>query len=116
LKKYDLIGIISSVLCLVHCLVPSFILLGSQFASGFIDHETFDIVFLIVSTLAVLASRDSKKHIKLLMWTSLVALSASIMMEHMLVMEIISYIAALGLVIAHSLNIRSHFHTQAISA
>lgn len=110
LKKYDILGIGSSLLCLVHCLVPSFVVLGSNVAGHLAHHLIFDLLFFSVSFLAVItAGKSASRKIKVLMWLSLATLGLTLVLEHHIFMQILSYLAAVTLIIAHSINLRRFF-------
>lgn len=116
-KRYDILGITSSTLCLIHCLVPSFVLLGSHVAGDWFEHGLFDILFFGISFLAVITSaRNSNKHIRILMWISLGLLGFSMFFEHVLLMQIVSYLAAISLIVAHSLNLKKQLSPRFIRA
>lgn len=109
-KNYDVLGILSSALCLVHCLVPSFIILGSNVAGDLVDHGTFDLIFFSISLLAVLFStKRSSKNIRVLLWLSISSLGLTMLFEHLVIMEMISYLAAVSLIFAHLINLRALF-------
>ncbi|TNE78979.1 MAG: MerC domain-containing protein [Bacteroidetes bacterium] len=111
--KSDILGIISSSLCLVHCLAgPVLVLLGYSFTEPGGWH-LWDILFFGVSAWAVWNA--SKGHgtrwIKVGLWSSLVVLFGSILVaEHVAIVNIVSWLAALSLVVFHVLNLR-HLRT-----
>lgn len=115
--KSDLLGIISSGLCLIHCLAgPVLVLLGY----GFMEPDgwhLWDFLFLAVSAWAVysVTKGHTPKWIRWGLWVSFAVLSFSIFMSHeMLFFNVLSWAAAISLVIFHTLNIR-HARTCKIS-
>ena len=107
--KSDLLGIISSSLCLIHCLAgPILVLLGYSFIEP--DHwPIWDILFLGISVWAVyFATRGhAPRHVKLGLWFSVLLLSVSIIFSHDYpFFSVLSWIAAASLVLFHVLNIR----------
>lgn len=107
--KSDVMGMISSGLCLIHCLAgPVLVLLGY----GFIEPDgwhIWDILFLAVSGWAVwnVTKGHSTKWIKWGLWVSISVLSLSIFFSHeIFLFSILSWLAAISLVIFHYFNLK----------
>lgn len=53
MQESDKIGMISSILCLIHCLIlPIIVIIGGWTESHFIDLEILDYIFAVISTFA----------------------------------------------------------------
>lgn len=107
--KSDIIGIISSGLCLVHCLAgPIMVLLGYSFIEPDGWH-IWDFIFLIISAYAIfnVTRGHSTRWIKAGLWASFSVLSLSIFFSHdMLFFSVLSWLAAASLVVFHVLNLK----------
>ncbi len=107
--KSDLLGILASSLCLIHCLIgPIVVLLGYSFMEPDGWH-IWDFIFLMISAIAIFtASRNhTPSWIKKGLWISFAVLSMAIFFSHdNLLFNVISWIAAAGLVVFHVFNIR----------
>lgn len=108
----DLLGISSSLLCLIHCtaLPIAYVLLAKT--SQHIEwlHQ-LDFIFIGLGFIAVLQTAKSTplKWIKVLLWFFFTLFSISILFEDNAWMEAMSYVGSIGLISAHALNfIRSH--------
>ncbi|MBI1222982.1 MAG: MerC family mercury resistance protein [Bacteroidetes bacterium] len=115
--KSDLLGMISSGLCLIHCLAgPVLVLLGY----GFIEPDgwhIWDVLFLLVSGWAVysVTKGHSMKWIKWGLRISILVLSLSIFFSHELFLfTVLSWMAAISLVVFHFFNFR-HIRSCAIA-
>ncbi len=122
----DKLGIVSAVICAVHCLViPAIFLLKYTWAdstgaatgkagwgSG-LPHwwELLDYIFLIVGFVAVYhAARHAvKKNIKRSLWFFWLCLAIAVVFEQKL--HWMAYIASAGLIFTHFFNIRNHTKT-----
>jgi len=119
----DKLGIVSALVCAVHCLViPAIFLLkytwadttgvaagNSGWGSG-LPHwwELLDYVFLIVGFIAVYhaANHTGKRPIKISLWFFWLCLAVAVVFEQQL--HWMAYIASAGLIITHFFNIRLH--------
>lgn len=108
------IGIIASVLCLIHCLATPFIFVVQ---AGVLAYENshrqlwglLDLVFLIVSLLAVWWSgkTTSKPWIRLTLWISWIFLVFIVLNEKLTLFQLAEeaiYIPSLALVLLHLYN------------
>ncbi|MFK7906176.1 MAG: MerC domain-containing protein [Chitinophagales bacterium] len=109
-NKADLIGIASAVLCLIHCLVPPIIFL---FFGHLIEHShdhffRWDYFFLAFSCYAVYHATQHavNNFIKGLLWLSFGVLTIAILLHHIPNMEYIAYLASLGLIGGHLINLK----------
>lgn len=116
--KTDIVGIISSTLCLIHCIAgPLLVLLGVsvQFHEG--EHwHIWELIFMAVSAWAVwrVTRLHSPQFVKLGLWISLGVLGVSLLLGHDFgFFEYLGWMAAGGLVVFHILNIR-HSHTCSV--
>lgn len=107
----DRVGIIASVVCLVHCLIfPVLVILRIPLSEWL--HEfwhSLEYIFLAISFVAVFFSARStvKPWMRYFLWTSFFALAASILLKHYeAVFDTVAIAAALILITAHILNIR----------
>ena len=109
-NKADLIGIASAVLCLLHCLLPPiFFFFYEQFAEH--SHHHFfrwDYFFLIISAYAVYHSGQHavNNFIKGLLFVSFGVLATAVLLHHLPLMHYIGYIASLGLIGGHLVNLK----------
>ena len=109
-NKADVIGIASAILCLIHCLAPPIIFL---FFGHLVEHThehffRWDYFFLIISCYAVYHATHHAVNtvIKALLWISFAMLSIAILLHHLPVMEYIAYLASLGLIGGHLINLK----------
>ncbi len=107
----DRVGIIASVVCLVHCLIfPVLVLLRIPLSEWL--HEfwhALEYLFLLVSFAAVYFSARStaKPWMRYFLWVSFFALAASILLKHYEdVFDTMAIVAAVILIVAHIVNIR----------
>ena len=115
----DRVGIISAIICGVHCLViPAVFLLKYSVTDGVeaagwgvgLPHwwEWLDYIFLAVGFYAVFhsARHASSKLISVALWIFWLFLAIAVLFEDTL--HWMAYFASAGLVITHFLNIRKH--------
>ncbi len=119
----DKLGITSAIICAVHCLViPAIFLLKYSWAdTGHVMDEapklghglpswweTLDYIFLIVGFYAVFhaVTHTPARGIKVSLWFFWVCLALAVIFEKHL--HWLSYIASIGLVVTHFINIRKH--------
>ena len=113
-KKYDLVGIASSVLCIVHCIAMPFALnwLHANPALGHIGGEWEHIVDFGFIGLCFWAVRHATLHsqirfIKYLLWISFGLFALSILFAHHIAFfQYLGWFASAGLVFSHLLNLR----------
>lgn len=109
--KADYIGIVGSVLCIVHCMLVPALAFGSTFAhnhhanAGLISLDYF---FILINGIAVYyATRDHKSlPLRLLLWGALSIFSVSLILEnHSHVFSWLGYVGSGLLIAGHMLNI-----------
>lgn len=110
----DIIGVVSSSLCLIHCIATPFVFIAQSSSavcceSSPIWWQSIDYIFLVISFFAVFWSvkHTSKSWMKSALWLSWVALSAAILNEKFELIhlpEISVYIPALALIGLHVYN------------
>lgn len=110
----DKIGIIGSVLCLIHCLVaPLVVISGTALAGHWHGGEgiwRLDFIFLIISGFAVYYTTRQMvaPNIKRFLWLSFFIFSASILLESKSeIFHWLSYIGSIMLIGGHFWNIYS---------
>lgn len=107
--KSDILGMISSGLCLIHCLAgPVLVLLGYTFIEPDGWH-LWDILFLVISGWAVytVTKGHSMQWIKWGLYSSIALLAISVFFSHDYpIFKVTSWIAAASLVVFHSFNLR----------
>jgi hypothetical protein len=108
----DLIGMISSLACIIHCLALP-ILLSIFTVSGSEHHhslELLDFLFIIIGLVAVIfSSRNfhSTTLIRTILWSSFAAFALGILLKPLShSFEYLSYAGSLGLIFAHGVNYR----------
>lgn len=104
LVSADWLGMTSASLCVIHCLLTPFLVLGASHLAWWHDISW---LFLVLSGIAVyLATRGGTSlGIKVLIWASFSVLALSIIgEEYWEPFHEISYVASLGLVIGHFWN------------
>lgn len=116
----DKLGIASAVICTIHCLVVPMLFLLKYWwtnttgkalfgTSGLPSWwETIDYLFLIVGFVAVYhaSAHASGRYIKLSLWLFWLCLAIAVVFEHTL--HWMAYIASIGLITTHFINIRNH--------
>jgi len=113
-KKSDSIGVLASMICLVHCIATPFIFIAQACSSSCCEStpiwwKWIDYLFLIISFVAVYYSTKltTNKKISLELWLSWVALFLIILNEKIQLIhlpEYSIYIPALSLIILHIYN------------
>ncbi|HET6242953.1 MAG: MerC domain-containing protein [Bacteroidetes bacterium] len=109
----DIIGILSSGLCLVHCLAlpAAFLYIGDSSAGHSHGHGGFnyDYLFLSIAIVAVFftTKKTSSTFIKFSLWIFLLICTFAIIFhDYSPFIQYIMYIGSAGLIISHVLNIR----------
>jgi len=113
-QKSDSIGIISSGLCLIHCLATPFLFVAQAQVATSIEKTTIwwssiDFIFLFISLFAIYKSslNSSKKWMKSALWVTWSLLALIILNEKLGIIEIPEetiYFPALGLIGLHFYN------------
>lgn len=103
--KSDLIGMVSALLCAVHCLAMP-ILIGISATLTWVHEMTF--VFLIIGGIAAYSStKNAHMWVKLLIWPAFALLTISAILEHGFnVHTWLNYWAAAILIVGHGVNWR----------
>ena len=116
-SKYDLIGAMASLLCLVHCMITPFIFVISACTKTCCSEtpgwwKSVDHFFLVISFMDIYKSkkRTNKKWIQIGLWSSWVTLLFLILnesFEWVLINQTFIYLPALTLIILHLYNQKS---------
>lgn len=116
IKKPDNLGIMASVLCLLHCLVTPLLFVAQASATNHLQKVPFwwgniDYVFLLISFFAIYKTTKttSKNRIKLLLWCNWVFLVFLIINEKINIFhipELIMYATSLSLASIHIYNLK----------
>jgi len=124
----DKLGIISAVICAVHCLViPALFLLKYSFADSLtvlhsgeggalpVWWHVLDYVFLIIGFVAVLhaSTHSASAGVRVALWLFWLCLGVAVIFEDSL--HWLSYIASAGLIGTHFVNIRQHSRVRMVS-
>lgn len=107
---YDIIGISSATLCLIHCLV--FPLLAI-IPFGFSDNIWIDTFFACISMFVVskILRSNATKKIKWILGISVIFIIISVVIETFFkVNSGLLYIGGLGMIVGHFLNYNSHLN------
>ncbi len=117
-KKWygDLLGIGASVLCLIHCLIPLMVVTSGSLAHELTHNVWVDVLFLSLSGLAVwfVSKTHARKEIKAMLWISYILLVPSIALHDVVFFQVVSYLAALGLISTHFWNLLLHFRRASV--
>jgi hypothetical protein len=106
INKADLIGILSSSICLVHCVATPLLI---AFGAGFITNPFFKYLFLIISFVSIFKATENitSKKISLLLWISFWGfLFSTLFQEEYEWLHYSGYLFAILIIIGHILNIR----------
>ena len=119
----DKVGIASAIVCAVHCMVvPLLFLFTYSLRQADVHHshhtllpgwwESLDYVFLAIGFYAVYhASRHAaSRGVKRALWLFWLCLATSVIFQEQL--HWLSYIASIGLIVTHFVNIRLHALTR----
>lgn len=107
----DLLGMISSVLCLIHCFVFPLILLWYSSVSEDAWYM-LDIVFVVVSGIAVLISaiNSTVVFVKIGLCISYLLFALSIFMHHLVDAAFyVSFVSSVALIVFHAINLKTHY-------
>lgn len=103
----DYLGILSSLLCLVHCLLtPAILSMNFIYLTNSSQFEVIEYTFLFLSLMAVFfSSKKYKGYLgKVIIWLTFLIFAASIIF-HDIIPVAVSYIASTGLIFLHFLNL-----------
>jgi hypothetical protein len=106
INKADLIGILSSSICLVHCVATPLLI---AFGAGFITNPFFKYLFLIISFVSIFKATENitSKKISLLLWISFWGfLFSTLFQEEYEWLHYSGYVFAILIIIGHILNIK----------
>lgn len=103
-NKSDIMGIVFSSTCLIHCIAAPVIL---SFGIGFLSHPYLIYLFLLASFFSVyFATKESKSPISLLLWIGFIGfLLATILKLPSGLSELIEYSFATVIITGHALNL-----------
>lgn len=105
-SKPDIIGVLAASLCMVHCFFTPLLLVVF---SAFEWFHTLSYVFLFISFVSAFEATKHSENLKILavIWISFVIFAIAILFEDDFeFLHALSYIASLGLIVGHILNIR----------
>ncbi|MFN6943616.1 MAG: MerC domain-containing protein [Cytophagaceae bacterium] len=108
-RGYDQLGIVSAILCLIHCaLLPVFLAGNTLFFKVFSDNDNLDYIFLILSCLAVFfaARHARKKYLSVLLVVVFLLFLVSVLLSENEVFEYVSWGSSALLAMLHLLNMR----------
>ena len=115
-NKADTLGILSAVLCLIHCLLFPVLILGGIMSDHWADHTAWmDYFFISLAIIAVVsASRNAiRNDIKFWMWLSAVWFAISVLLHDTYSVAIISSaLSSVALVTVHAINFRHHLQVH----
>ncbi len=106
INKADLIGILSSSICLVHCVATPPLI---AFGAGFITSPFFKYLFLFISFVSIFKATENitSKKISLLLWISFWGfLFSTLFQEEYEWLHYSGYLFAILIIIGHILNIK----------
>ncbi|TYA78380.1 MerC domain-containing protein [Seonamhaeicola marinus] len=114
LRKSDFIGVVSSALCLIHCLATPFLFIAQAHSAHVNEAKPIwwsclDIIFLVLSFMAIYktAGSTTKKWVKQLLWFNWALLTFIIVNEkvHWLPLpEAVVYFPSIALIALHIYN------------
>ncbi len=111
LKQADIIGVIVSGLCIIHCIITPFVVI----ALGLTSHNHHPLfswhgLFLICALIALFLSiKGAAKGVKIILWISFICMAVGMIFEHLGgAFKVILYIGSIGLIIGHIKNYLQH--------
>ncbi len=113
-RKADYLGIIGSVLCMIHCLATPVLLMTTALVQDKhlrVGYLSLDYLFIGINITAVyFATRHhAAPIIKTALWSFLSLFSLALLLEDTApLFEFVAYGASAGLVITHLFNLRQH--------
>ncbi len=117
-KQADLLGVVSAVLCLVHCIAVPVLLVLGVLSEGLWAHTAFlDYIFIGLALMAVyFATRnhETTRRVRIGLWSSTALFSLAILLHDWFAFALyLSVAASIALVVFHVLNYRHrHIHEQ----
>lgn len=114
-NKADYIGILGSVLCIIHCIAMPALAMGTAFGHKQHMHIGFvslDYLFILVNGAAVYFATKGHKSIslKILLWTALLIFAFSLIFENRhYLFQWLGYIGSGLLIVGHAVNV---YHCQ----
>ena len=112
INKADFIGVLSSSVCLVHCLATPLLI---AFGAGVISSPLVKYLFLIFSFSAVISTTKHQKFTKIaiLLWISFLGfLFSNLLQEHYHYLHYTGCFFAILLIIGHLLNSKLNHYTS----
>jgi hypothetical protein len=108
---YDILGISSATLCLIHCVIfPLFALIPFGFSDDYIVDTFFACIGMFVVSKVLMS--DATSTVKIILGLSIVIIVASVLLEIALDINFKGIlIGGIGMIIGHFLNFRSHKHS-----
>ncbi len=106
INKADIIGILSSSICLVHCIATPFLII---YGIGFMTNPIFKYLFLILSFVSIFKATENVQHTKIaaLLWVSFWGfLFSNLFHEEYHWLDYFEYLFAGLIIIGHILNIK----------
>lgn len=106
INKADLIGIVSSSICLVHCIATPLLI---AFGAGSITNPIFKYLFLIISFVSIFKATENvtNKRIAILLWVSFWGfLFSTLFQEEYYWLHYSGYFFAILIIVGHILNIK----------
>lgn len=111
-RSADLVGIVNTVLCLIHCLaMPLLVSVGAAFFA----HPLLSWGFALLAFVAVyFATRNSTgRRVVWFLWGAASLFAMAVLLEHEWHwMHEVSYVASALLIIGHLLNLRGRVHAH----
>ncbi|MFP4095120.1 MAG: MerC domain-containing protein [Cyclobacteriaceae bacterium] len=115
--KADAFGILSSVLCILHCLLLPLMVLGGLVAEEWVAHSQWmDFLFIAFALAAVYFTTRQMPAglLRSAMWVSVIWFGISVSLHHFTHLALYSsMLASFSLVVLHSINFRQH-HTLSL--
>jgi hypothetical protein len=104
--KADIIGIVSSSICLIHCIGTPLLI---AFGAGFVANSMFTYFFLIISFVAIFKSTENStnKILSCILWCSFLGFLISTLFEEKYYwLHYAGYFFTILIIVTHLLNIR----------
>lgn len=108
IRNYDMLGLFSASLCLLHCAIFPLLLF---FPIGISHNAWIDLIFLLLGTWSVYKVTYSNPLVmlKVLLWASVITVYISVLLDLLLHIHTpLIYIGAAGLIGGHIINFRNH--------
>lgn len=107
-KSFDVLGISSAGICLIHCLI--FPLL-TVIPLGLSHNHYIDLIFALIGLFAISRIKNLNEHktIKYILWTSISLILLSVLLDILFHFHSpFIYFGAIGLIIGHLMNYKKH--------